>query len=178
MLVSQLVDKETARPNSILYSNSSYRNSFNNDPNPVQVEPYFGKFLSWINGLSDNLQAELSKFICPLFCHLYLDLLQGSYQTSASVLLKYYQEQKGIVGKLLYKIIISSLTNDIFIISESELCSQVIKEFMGSEVKSRPIIKSFRSSKHKIKISAEAITILKNYLAKHGHVLIFQVSYM
>lgn len=98
MIVSQLIDKEVSRPNSILFSNSSYRNTFNNDPNPVQIETYFYKFVSWINGLpNENIKNDLSNLVCPLFCHLYLDLLHCNSQQSASIY-KFYQEQKNIKG--------------------------------------------------------------------------------
>lgn len=98
MIVSQLIEKEVARPNSILFSNSTYRNCFNNDPNPIHVESYFYKFVSWINGLpNDNIKNDLSELVCPLFCHLYLDLIHNNSQQSAN-LYKFYQEQKNIKG--------------------------------------------------------------------------------
>lgn len=101
MIVSQLIEKDVARPNSILFSNSSYRNTFNNDPNPVQVENYFYKFITWINGIpNEDIKNDLSTLVCPLFCHLYLDLLNSNSQQSTNIL-KFYQEQKNIIGKFI-----------------------------------------------------------------------------
>lgn len=99
MIVTQLIDKEVARPNTILFSNSTYRNAFSNDPNPIQVESYFIKFVNWINGLpNEDIKNDLSELVCPLFCHLYLDLLQSNSQQSNNIY-KFYQDQKNTKGK-------------------------------------------------------------------------------
>lgn len=125
LLLSNLIEKESSKPNSILYSAASYKNTFSNDPNPIQVDPYFYKFISWINTLSISIKADLSKIVCPLFCHLYLDLLNNSHPQSANILLKYYQEHCRFT-------------------TENEICNQVLREIPCLDYKTKAIIRTFR----------------------------------
>lgn len=99
MMVTQLIEKEISKPNSILFGTSSYRNSICNDPNPILVETYFYKLVQWINGLTaEDIKKDLIELITPLFCHLYVELLASNNIQQTANIFKFIQEQKNLTG--------------------------------------------------------------------------------
>ncbi|KAI4464638.1 hypothetical protein MML48_3g00005279 [Holotrichia oblita] len=69
MQLEMAVDNEVSRPNSIMYS------CYNSDP--TLIDHSYLKFISWVKDINHNKEHEdLSQIIAPLFCHLYLELIQ------------------------------------------------------------------------------------------------------
>lgn len=92
---------------------------------------YF-RFKAWINDLAVvKCRTELSQLILPLFCHMYLEMLQGGNRQAAPKFLKRYQHS-----------LASENSN-----SGSRI-SEVLEELSyvscTQDISTRPILKAFR----------------------------------
>jgi len=151
MTVAEAVNKDVSRLNSIIFSTIS------NDI--TLAEQQFTKLKSWIIELPEGkCRHELHTMLFPLLCHLYLEILRGGLDRQAtSKFLKRHQEL--FLGNENYKEIIEELST----------------VFTTQDIESKPLIKSFRSCKYEMKISAATMASLKKYLATQSHVILLQV---
>ncbi|XP_034249825.1 TAF5-like RNA polymerase II p300/CBP-associated factor-associated factor 65 kDa subunit 5L [Thrips palmi] len=147
------IDNDVTRNNSILYS------CINSDT--LQVDQQFTKFKTWVNDLAAaDCRSELTCLIIPLFCHIYLEMLQGGNRQSAPKFLKRYQHllasENSTVGR------ISEILDELSVVT----CTQ--------DINTRPLLKAFRSCKYHCQLSARSLACLKKYLTVQGHVVLFQ----
>ncbi|XP_059053538.1 TAF5-like RNA polymerase II p300/CBP-associated factor-associated factor 65 kDa subunit 5L [Achroia grisella] len=191
MAVSSIVQCESSRANSILFS------CINNDSGQYDVQ--YTKLVNFIKGVKlEKVRNELLGLISPLLCHLYLEMLRGGHSSAAQVFLKrhsatlpqkdlsYHQPIDGNLPSALYRPnsleqLFNSLQNGTIDneTPEKDYMNQILDD-IGSiytlqELEARPSIAAFRSCKYDICLSQDALNTLKAYLAKHGHVLLIQV---
>ncbi|XP_077289169.1 protein will decrease acetylation-like isoform X2 [Arctopsyche grandis] len=196
MAVSAIVDGEAGRSNSILFS------CINNDP--VQCEQQFTKLVTYIKSIEpESIQNELSNLLCPLLCHMYLEMLRGGHVNVAQMFLKRHSTslpQKDFSSSMCYnhptndgnlpsslyrpnslEQLFHSLQNGTIDsdIPEKDFVYQILDELSSvsslQDIELRPSIAAFRSCKYELQMTLEAITCLKKYLAKHSHVILIQV---
>ncbi|XP_052126069.1 TAF5-like RNA polymerase II p300/CBP-associated factor-associated factor 65 kDa subunit 5L isoform X2 [Frankliniella occidentalis] len=153
MALTTAIENDATRNNSILYS------CINSDSS--QVDQQFNKFKTWVNDLAAvDCRVELSCLIIPLFCHMYLEMLQGGNRQLAPKFLKRYQHtlisENCTVGR------VTEVLEELSYIT----CTQ--------DINTRPIVKAFRSCKYQCQLSAKSLASLKKYLAVQGHVVLFQ----
>ncbi|KAM3966883.1 will decrease acetylation [Aphomia sociella] len=191
MAVSSIVQCESSRANSILFS------CINNDSGQYDVQ--YTRLVNFIKGIKlEKVKNELLGLLSPLLCHLYLEMLRGGHSSAAQVFLKrhsatlpqkdlsYHQPIDGNLPSALYRPnsleqLFNSLQNGTIDneTPEKDFMNQILDD-IGSiytlqEVETRPSIAAFRSCKYDICLSQDALNMLKAYLAKHGHVLLIQV---
>lgn len=147
------IENDMTRNNSILYS------CINSDSS--QVEQQFTKFKAWVNDLAAlDCRAELTCLVVPLFCHMYLEMLQGGNRQLAPKFLKRYQH---------------TLASEYS--SSGRIC-EVLEELSHinctQDIALRTITKAFRSCKFQCQLSAKSLACLRKYLAVQGHVVLFQ----
>lgn len=147
------VDNDITRNNSILYS------CINSDT--FQVDQQFTKFKTWVNDLAaEDCRSELTCLIIPLFCHMYLEMLQGGNRQAAPKFLKRYQNTFASEN---------STTSQI-----CEILDQLSSVTCTQDINTRPLLKAFRSCKYRCQLSAKSSACLKKYLSVQGHVVLFQ----
>ncbi|XP_075976048.1 will decrease acetylation [Anticarsia gemmatalis] len=191
MAVATIVQCEASRANSILFS------CINNDSGQYDVQ--YSKLVNFIKDIkNEKVRNELLGLLCPLLCHLYLEMLRGGQGGPAQMFLKrhsatlpqkdlsYHQPIDGNLPSALYRPnsleqLFNSLQNGTIDneTPEKDYMNQILDD-IGSiytlqEVETRPSIAAFRSCKYDINLSQDALNMLKAYLAKHGHVLLIQV---
>ncbi|KAK7790734.1 hypothetical protein R5R35_013089 [Gryllus longicercus] len=148
MAIMGIVDKELTPKNTFSHIANDTR----------QVEHQFNRLKNWIADLkADSYRYELEALLCPLFCHLYLEMLCGSHRQSAS---KFFERHQALFA---------SRENSRKLLEE--LAAYVSN---SPDVKVNTYIKSFRSAKYHLQLSLEAVTVLQRYLSEHGHLLILQ----
>ncbi|XP_063827503.1 TAF5-like RNA polymerase II p300/CBP-associated factor-associated factor 65 kDa subunit 5L [Ostrinia nubilalis] len=191
MAVATIVQCESSRANSILFS------CINSDPGQYDVQ--YTKLVNFIKEINvEKVKNELLGLLCPLLCHLYLEMLRGGHGGQAQMFLKrhsaslpqkdlsYHQPIDGNLPSALYRPnsleqLFNSLQNGTIDneTPEKDFMNQILDD-IGSiytlqEVETRPSIAAFRSCKYDIYLSQDALNMLKSYLAKQGHVLLIQV---
>ncbi|CAH0583029.1 unnamed protein product [Chrysodeixis includens] len=191
MAVATIVQCEASRANSILFS------CINNDSGQYDVQ--YSRLVTFIKEIkNEKVKNELLGLLCPLLCHLYLEMLRGGHGGPAQMFLKrhsatlpqkdlsYHQPIDGNLPSALYRPnsleqLFNSLQNGTIDneTPEKDYMNQILDD-IGSiytlqEVETRPSIAAFRSCKYDISLSQDALNMLKAYLAKHGHVLLIQV---
>ncbi|CAB3235554.1 unnamed protein product [Arctia plantaginis] len=191
MAVATIVQCEASRANSILFS------CINNDSGQYDVQ--YTRLVNFIKEIrNEKVKNELLGLLCPLLCHLYLEMLRGGHGGPAQMFLKrhsgtlpqkdlsYHQPIDGNLPSALYRPnsleqLFNSLQNGTIDneTPEKDLMNQILDD-IGSiytlqEVETRPSIAAFRSCKYDISLSQDALNMLQAYLAKNGHVLLLQV---
>ncbi|KAL0881644.1 hypothetical protein ABMA27_001466 [Loxostege sticticalis] len=191
MAVATIVQCEASRANSILFS------CINNDPGQYDIQ--YTRLVNFIKEINiEKVKNELLGLLCPLLCHLYLEMLRGGHGGQAQMFLKrhsatlpqkdlsYHQPIDGNLPSALYRPnsleqLFNSLQNGTIDneTPEKDYMNQILDD-IGSiytlqEVETRPTIAAFRSCKYDVYLSQDALNMLKAYLAKQGHVLLIQV---
>lgn len=191
MAVSAIVENEASRSNSILFS------CINNDPS--QCDSQYSRFVTFIKDIeNETLKNELLAILCPLLCHMYLEMLRGGHRSPAQMFLKrhsaslpqrdqsFHQPVDGNLPSALYRPnsleqLFNSLQNGTIDndTPDKDYMSQILDD-LGSiyslqEIETRPMVAAFRSCKYDVQLSQEALNILKKYLARHSHVILMQV---
>lgn len=191
MAAATIVQCEASRANSILFS------CINNDSGQYDVQ--YSRLVNFIKDVTnEKVKNELLGLLCPLLCHLYLEMLRGGHGGPAQMFLKrhavtlpqrelsYHQPIDGNLPSALYRPnsleqLFNSLQNGTIDneTPEKDLMNQILDDigtiYTLQEVETRPSIAAFRSCKYDINLSQDALNILKAYLAKHAHVLLIQV---
>ncbi|XP_035440971.1 TAF5-like RNA polymerase II p300/CBP-associated factor-associated factor 65 kDa subunit 5L [Spodoptera frugiperda] len=191
MAVATIVQCEASRANSILFS------CINNDSG--QYDSQYTRLVNFIKEIKqEKVKNELLGLLCPLLCHLYLEMLRGGHGGPAQMFLKrhsatlpqkdlsYHQPIDGNLPSALYRPnsleqLFNSLQNGTIDneTPEKDYMNQILDDigtiYTLQEVETRPSIAAFRSCKYDISLSQDALNMLKAYLAKHGHVLLIQV---
>lgn len=149
MQLEMCVDSEIGRPNSIMYS------GYNSDP--TLIEHSYVKFISWVKEVNKNMEYDdLSQIIAPLFCHLYLEMIQRGHIEKASNFLKIHLP---IVEKYKYDNNILKLIN---------IINNDMPDINGLK-------KKFRSNKFVVVLQSKSAEILKKFLAESCHTIMLQV---
>ncbi|XP_072157501.1 TAF5-like RNA polymerase II p300/CBP-associated factor-associated factor 65 kDa subunit 5L isoform X2 [Bemisia tabaci] len=146
-------DKDASRLNSVVFS--SVRNDV------VQMDDQFSKFQAWLSEVTDpECKIELSAFLFPLLCHLYIDSLRnGATDANSSMFKKHETVLKSF--------------------KENEELLGALKELTSiQDIDNSTVINTFRSCKYEIKLSPKSLNILRKYLTNHGHVVLLQVIQM
>lgn len=153
MALTTAIENDVTRNNSILYS------CINTDT--LQVDQQFTKFKAWVNDLAAiDSRAELTCLIVPLFCHMYLEMLQGGNRQAAPKFLKRFQQILAQESDATARI--------------SEVLEELSCVTCTQDINTRPILKAFRSCKYHCKLSSQSLACLKKYLAVQGHIVLFQ----
>lgn len=99
---------------------------------------------------------ELQKLLYPIFCHLYLEMLHSGNRQSAVQFLKAHQ-------------------NDFLSDVEKDFLKELSSVFSVQDIELKPLVNTFRTRRYKVEVSELAHICLRQYLAKHGHVILMQV---
>ena len=147
--VDMLVKNETSRPNSIMYS------CYSNDP--ALIDHSFWKFVSWVKEVNnDGEHEDLQSITGPLFCHLYLEIVQRGHIDKAHNFLKTH---------------IPSV--------DKTRCDENITKLLNIFTNDYPDVfnlkTDFRSNKYAINLCAGSVNILKTFLAESCHTLMLQI---
>nr|CAD7412594.1 unnamed protein product [Timema cristinae] len=155
-IVSSVVEKEASRSNSFLYSSCNF------DPTQVdlQFSSYKLRLKAWICGeLNDEVwHCELAALLCPMFCHLYLEMLRVVPRHEVT---KFYKKHEGM-----------------FVGREEEmreLARELAEVSSLEELDSKPLTRNFRMSQFHSVISPAAMNALQKYLAKDNNVILLQL---
>lgn len=149
MQLEMSVDNEISRPNSIMYS------CYNSDPSVIDHS--YLKFISWIKDVNRNKEYEdLSQIIAPLFCHLYLELIQRGHVEKGANFLKTHLP---VVEKYKYDNNILKLIN---------IITNEIPDING-------VKKKFRSNKYVVILQTKSANNLKKFLADSCHTIMLQI---
>nr|CAD7461300.1 unnamed protein product [Timema tahoe] len=151
-IVSTVVEKEASRSNSFLYSSCNF--------DPTQVDLQFSRLKAWICGeLNDEVwHCELAALLCPMFCHLYLEMLRVVPRHEVA---KFYKKHEGM-----------------FVGGEEEmreLAGELAEVTSLEELDSKPLTRNFRMSQFHSVISPAAMNALQKYLAKDNNVILLQL---
>lgn len=150
MAVSAAVDRVVRRSNSFTFS------LINNDM--VAVDQQFLKLKTWIADLKqEKFQCELASLLCPVFCHLYLEMLCGGHRQSANKFFKRHQ------------VLFSSREHN------RELLEELSSVTSSQDIDSNSVVKAFRSCKYHVQLSQQAMTSLQKYLSNHGHIILLHL---
>lgn len=147
--LSVIVDCETGRPNSISYS------CFNSEP--IIIDHNFTKLIAWLKELQkEDSCLDLDAIVNPLFCHLYLEILQRGHEERAS---SFFKNHLACVNRTKCDEAVLDLINAISTAS-SEL--SVLK-------------KNFRSNKFVLNLCSDSVIALKKFLNESCHIVMLQV---
>lgn len=139
------VENEISNPNSVLYR------CYNCDP--VIIDNNFSKFVIWIKELDVDV-TDLEQLIGPLFCHLYLDILQGGHPEKAAA---FFLSHLASVEKV---------NQNTFI--------QDLMKTLSAENGSDYLTQEFRSNKYIIQLKEHSKQQLMNFVMKNCHIIILQ----
>lgn len=143
------IDNEVSKVNSIMYS------CINNDP--IAIDQNFGKFLNWIKELKKRkTELDLELLIGPLFCHLYLDILEHDHKDRANL---FFEKHYALIDK-----------NKCF-----ESVKDLLNAFTSDSLELSTLKNNFRSNKCFVNLSSTSVKLLKKFLIEHCHVVMFQV---
>ncbi|XP_067008311.2 TAF5-like RNA polymerase II p300/CBP-associated factor-associated factor 65 kDa subunit 5L [Anabrus simplex] len=150
MVLMAAVEKETLQPNSISLGNMG------NDA--AQVDQQFTRLKNWIAELKlDNCRYELATLLCPMFCHLYLEMLSGSQRQVAS---KFFKRHQALFASREHS---------------RELLEELASISSSQDIETNPLVKAFRSCKYHLKLSLQATVCLQKYFKEHKHLILLQV---
>ncbi|KAL3274685.1 hypothetical protein HHI36_016063 [Cryptolaemus montrouzieri] len=145
---ASLVDNEISNPNSIRYR------CYNCDP--AIIDNNFSKFLNWLKEpVKDQYFVEIEQLVGPLFCHLYLDILQGGHPEKAAA---FFLTHLAAVEKVNNDVVIKDLMNSL----SAENGTDYLKQ-------------EFRSNKYIMQISEVSKKRLMMFVAQNCHVIFLQV---
>lgn len=88
------LDDDMAKVNSMLYSNVMCLNK-----NAGVVDQQFDHFLQFVRDQPNDIRIELQSFVCPLICHLFVELLKGKDTQPAHDFLRKYAHLVGTLVK-------------------------------------------------------------------------------
>ncbi|KAI4464625.1 transcription initiation factor tfiid [Holotrichia oblita] len=149
MQLEMAVDNEVSRPNSIMYS------CYNSDP--TLIDHSYLKFISWVKDINHNKEHEdLSQIIAPLFCHLYLELIQRGHTEKAANFLKAHLS------------IVEKYKHDNNILKLINIITNDMPDIQG-------IKKKFRSNKYIVVLDVKSADMLKKFLGDSCHTIMLQV---
>lgn len=152
MTLSVLVDSASSRQNSILYS------CFCSDPSVVNQN--FVKFAAWTKEtVRKHKLNDLEYLVPPVFCHLYLEILQRKHTEKAA---NFYKSHIGSVDKTKCDEQMQSLIN--LIGNNSDL------EYILTELK-----RTLRCNKYVVELCTKSVELLRLFLAESCHVVMFQI---
>lgn len=118
----------------------------------------FHRLKMWVNiVLDDNLKMELKGLLYPVFCHLYLEMLHAGNRQAAIQFLKSHQNE---------------FNSEI----EKDFLEELSSVFSVQDIELRPLVNSFRTRKYKVDMSDIAHLCLQQFLSKHGHIILMQVT--
>nr|XP_022908106.1 TAF5-like RNA polymerase II p300/CBP-associated factor-associated factor 65 kDa subunit 5L [Onthophagus taurus] len=143
-----LVDREISRPNAVMY------NCYNSDP--AVIDQNYLKFVSWLKEVGKNKDYEdLLSLLGPLFCHLYLEMIQRGYTEKAANFLKTH-----------------------FNTIDKSRCNETILKLLHMFTNDTPDLsdlkKKFRTNKYSVKLKPKSLEILKKFL-ESCHMVMLQV---
>lgn len=149
MAVGCAVERVVGRSNSFTFS------TINNDVN--LAEQHFLRFKNWIAELKqESFQCELASLLCPMFCHLYLEMLCGGHRQVANKFFKRHQ------------VLFTREHN-------RQLLEELASITSSQDIDSNALVKDFRSCKYHVKLSEPAMACLQIYLSEYSHTVLIQI---
>lgn len=106
--------------------------------------------------MNEKIKMELQGLLYPIFCHLYLEMLHAGNKQAANQFLKAHQNE---------------FASD----TEKDFIEELLSVFSMQDIELRPVVNAFRTRKYKVDLSEFAHICLKQYLTKHGHIILMQV---
>lgn len=143
------IETETNKPNSIAYS------CINSDPSVIDQN--FSKFLIWLKEIKrKSSDTDLDVLIAPLFCHLYLEILQRDHNDKATAFFNshYPSIDRTKCDSEVLKLLDSVTTNSLELSNAKTL---------------------FRANKYVVCLSSKSVAALKAFLQESCHVVMLQV---
>lgn len=170
MLVADQIQSEISRTNAFTFSNVSCLNN-----NPTTIDYQFSKLMAFVQSTSTD--ADLEKLLAPLLCHLFIEMTKGKDWKMASIFLRKYSQAISPVrlnnGHEDHELPAEILSDHKH--SFGELIQTLSNVSKKQDIDSIPSIVDFRSCKYKVKLSFTGLALLKQFLARHGHILILQL---
>ncbi|XP_049950449.1 TAF5-like RNA polymerase II p300/CBP-associated factor-associated factor 65 kDa subunit 5L [Schistocerca serialis cubense] len=149
MAVGCAVERVVGRSNSFTFS------TINNDVN--LAEQHFLRFKNWIAELKqESFQCELASLLCPMFCHLYLEMLCGGHRQVANKFFKRHQ------------VLFTREHN-------RPLLEELASVTSSQDIENNALVKDFRSCKYHVKLSEASMACLQIYLSEYSHTVLIQL---
>lgn len=141
------VENEVSSPNSILYR------CYNCDP--LIIDTNFSKLLNWIKELGEDEDiTDLEKLVAPMFCHLYLDILQGGHPEKAAA---FFLSHLASVEK----------------VNQDSFIKELIKT-LSTENDSDKYSQEFRTNKYVVQLTEQSKEQLMHFVKTNCHLIILQ----
>ncbi|XP_014235071.1 TAF5-like RNA polymerase II p300/CBP-associated factor-associated factor 65 kDa subunit 5L [Trichogramma pretiosum] len=149
MILNVTAECSASRDNSFVFS------AINNDV--LAAEQAYQKLKQCILGLNKpRIKHELQNILYPIFCHLYLEMLNTGNRQAAVQFMKTNQ-------------------TDFLSDKERDFLEELSSVFSTQDIELRPFVNAFRTKKYKVELSDAAHTLLQKFLIKEGHIIIMQV---